>query len=253
MIQGQGDSTEFKERGLSAAFWVNLTIFQRGFGQAGRFRYFHFDLNAGGGFNEQAGCIGSPLAFLQATRSANCERFFAGFVDIDKAKVRSLLARPELQRPDCFMFHGDNRGFIGQIPDLIRAYGENPRQAIGTVLSDPNGIEVPLEELAWLSGECPKLDLVINWNSTSVKRTMGVFGRGTRLTDALPVLRKKHWLIRMPLTIHQFTLLIGRNIPTGEHRRLGLYHLNSPPGVSILNRCSYTAEERKGGSQPPLF
>src|SRR4051794_6085264 len=67
-VQGQGDANEFNEQGLSAAFWVNLTIFQKKIAPiSDRFHYHHFDPNSGCGFNEQSKCIGSPLAFLRAT------------------------------------------------------------------------------------------------------------------------------------------------------------------------------------------
>lgn len=65
--QGQSAfATEIKQRGLMAAFAINLAIFQRQYGNNPRARYLHVDLNAGSGFNDKVGCIGSPLAFLAA-------------------------------------------------------------------------------------------------------------------------------------------------------------------------------------------
>lgn len=51
--QGQSAiATEGKQRGLMAAFAVNLGIFQRKHGSNPRAKYLHVDLNSGSGFND---------------------------------------------------------------------------------------------------------------------------------------------------------------------------------------------------------
>lgn len=253
LAQGQGPSTEFKERGLQAAFTINLRIYQAKFGAMRRYRYFHFDLNSGSGINETVGCIGSPLAFLSAVQDTGCERFFAGFCDLDSHKLTTLLNRPELQREECVGFNGDNTELPYAIPDLIQAYGENPLHAAGMVLADPNGADIPLDSLAWLSKNCPKLDFVINWNSARAKghRANPVYGGDhyPTLDIALRRLNKQHWLIRQPMSAHQFTLLIGRNVKIGDHRSLGFYHLDSPLGQAIFQRCNFTRTELQAQQQ----
>lgn len=235
--QGQSDSTEAKERGLSAAFAVNLKIFKARFGDIPRFRYFHFDLNSGCGHNEIAHCIGSPLAFLQAAELVGVERFFAGFVDNKKDVITKLIALPELQDERCFAFHGDNSEFIDAIPDIISATGESPEFAFGTVLCDPNGAEIPVAKLAVLSRICKTLDIFVNWNSAGYKRQEG---RKGNLLDAIETVDKKHWVIRDVIGRHQWTLLLGRNYPVGDHKALGFYHLQSPKGQEILRKCHHT-------------
>lgn len=246
--QGQGISTEFKERGLQAAFTINLRIFQNRFG-GDKYPYFHFDLNCGTGWNDESNCIGSPLAFLQATQNTGCNRFFAGFCDIDDNKLKLLFSRPELQNKNCWSFHGDNSELPYAIPGIIRSQGDNPKMAIGMVLVDPNGYNIPLEPLVWLSKECPKLDVVINWNSTAAKRNRyNPISGGDHvptLEQVIENLNKKYWLIRKPMTAHQFTLLIGRNFSTGDHKSLGFYHLNSMLGQDIFAQCNFTREQLK--------
>lgn len=249
LTQGQGVSTEFKERGLQAAFTINLRIFQAKFGSS-PFNYFHFDLNSGNGMNEEVGCIGSPLAFLKAVEETGVQRFFAGFCDMDAGKLALLFSRPELQRNDCWAFNGDNSEFPYSIPDIIRNYGENPSKAIGMVLSDPNGPNVPLEALEFLAKESPRLDIVINWNSARAKghRLNPVYGGDhyPTLGQVINRIKKNHWLIRQPLSSHQFTLLIGRqDLRTGNHRTLGFYHLDSPQGQAIFAQCNFTREQLK--------
>lgn len=139
----------------------------------------------------------------------------------------------------CFLFHGDNASLIDAIPDIIDNI-DRPEKAMGMILSDPNGAGIPLDPLARLSNKCPKLDLVLNWNSTQFKRNRGAFGddRPT-MRDALDMLNKKHWLIRQPMGRWQWTLLIGRNERIGEHPALGFYHLESPKGQDIFRRCNF--------------
>lgn len=237
--QGQSDATEFKERGLEAAFAINLKIFKstiaRKFGD--RFPYWHFDLNCGCGINDKIGCIGSPLAFLRAVESAGLSRYFAGFCDINQDHLSSLMAREALINNDqCFAFHGRNASLVESIPDIIRSV-ERPERAVGMVLSDPNGFEVPLDELADLSRKCPGIDIAIHWNTRIRRLYRGHGWEFVDIDEAIAMLNKSHWLIREPRGNHQWTVLIGRNIKTGDHKTLGYYHLDSPKGADIMDRC----------------
>lgn len=242
--QGQSDTTEFKQRGLQAAFEVNLRVFGNGFERKGYpFTYFHFDLNCGSGLNEQFSCIGSPLAFVQAAERTGVESYFAGFCDINPQHLGELMGRDSITgNTRCFTFHGSNASLIEAIPEIIRARGENPKHALGMVLSDPNGSDVPLDQMEWLASECPKLDFVVNWNSTQFKRDRGAFG-DTRptLTSALDRLNKRHWLIRKPAGVWQWTLLIGRNMRIGGQPSLGFYPLDSEIGQDIYDTCGFKA------------
>lgn len=251
--QGQGICTGDKERGLGHAFAVNLRVFTGRFNEW-NYPYFHFDLNSGGGWNYEANCIGSPLAFLQQANNHACEKFFAGFCDIDKKAVIELLRRPEIANDDrCHVFHGDNKGLIESIPQLIKAYGDKPDKAIGMVLSDPNGAGIPVDELEWLSYSCPKIDLVLHWNSTQFKRNRGAFGddRPT-MKSALDRLNKRYWLIRKPLGRWQWTLLVGRNIACGGSRALGFYPLASREGQEFFNTCNFKPDERPEDQYIPV-
>lgn len=240
-VQGQGMSTEFKERGLQAAFKINLNVFNGLNEKYGcPWTYFHFDLNCGSGINEEIGCIGSPLAFLRATKETGCQKYFAGFCDTNQQALSKLIKQDEITNDqNCFLFHGDNASLISAIPEIIRKY-DHPQKAMGMVLSDPNGASIPIDELAWMSNECPRIDLVLNWNSTQFKRNRGAFGddRPT-LSDAINKMNKRFWLIRQPMGRWQWTLLIGRNMQISEYPSLGFYHLNSSRGQEIFRRCNY--------------
>lgn len=157
------------------------------------------------------------------------------------------------QNQNCFLFHGDNASLVPAIPNIISHY-DCPEKAMGMVLSDPNGANIPLDALALLTLTCPRLDVVLNWNSTQFKRNRGVFGddRPT-MKEALDRLDKAHWLIRQPIGRWQWTLLIGRNIKIGEHPALGFYHLDSPKGQAIFNRCNYVKGDAPDGFQDDLW
>jgi|GEM_PF-3074380 len=245
MKQGQSAVTEEKERGLQAAFTINLRIF-KGKRFHKRFRYWHFDLNCGCGTNEDFGCIGSPVAFVRAARfDVGVDRFFAGFCDVDEISIAKLSKHEEIEGdPRIFMFHGDNASMVEAIPDIISAK-EKPEHAIGTVLSDPNNSDVPLEQMSKLSRICPKMDFIVNWNSIFIKRARGHYWgkRYVSLEDAVKKLNKKHWIIRKPLGPSQFTLLIGRNIKVGDHRKMNFFNLDSDTGTRHFNKCNFTNDE----------
>lgn len=244
-IGGQGQSavaTELKQRGLGYAFKVNATVFQKYKTWA---RYFHFDLNAGSGFNDEAGCIGSPLTFLAVMRQCGIHKYHAGFCELNDDRAKALLRRSELDDM-CYVHHGDNRELVYAIPEIISHYGESPQYAIGSVLCDPNGTNIPIDELAWLSGECTKMDLIIHWNSTSSKRQRnGIKPDERSLEQVIAELGKRHWLIREPSAMHQFTLLVGRNMRAGDYKSLGFHHLDSAKGMDLLNKCDLTRDQYK--------
>jgi three-Cys-motif partner protein len=252
-LQGQSeDATEIKQRGLSFAFRVGLAVVQKH-----RYPYFHFDLHAGSGYNIEADCIGSPLAFLSEVRRANCENYFAGFCDKDKSQVKTLLSRPELDHERCRIFHGDNAEFVRMIPAIITHNNDRIFYATGSVLSDPNGADVPIDELSWLARTCPRIDTILHWNSTIIKRLRnGIKPTQISLKDAIRQIGKTHWLIREPAGIHQFTMLIGRSYRFNDWPAMGFYHLDSAKGQDILQRCDSSKrgiERLQSQAQRALF
>lgn len=237
--QGQSDSTEFKERGLEAAFAINMKIFKSTIASrfGDRFPYWHFDLNCGCGINEKIGCIGSPLAFLRAAETAEIPRYFAGFCDINEGHLGALMNRDAIKdNRQCFLFHGRNAALVESIPDIIGKI-ERPGRAVGMVLSDPDGYEVPIDELAELSKQCPGIDIAIHWNTRIRRLYRGHGWEFIDIDEAKGMMNKKHWLIREPRGAWHWTVLIGRNIATGDHRALGYFHLDSPKGQDIMRSC----------------
>lgn len=240
--QGQSAiATEGKQRGLMAAFAVNLGIFQRKHGSNPRAKYLHVDLNSGSGFNEQVKCIGSPLAFLAAAHAKEVARFHAVFCDQNESYVRSLMARPEVASEDrAYVVCGDNAAYCSAIPHVAEMIGERREYVIGSVLCDPNGTDIPVDELATLAGQCPRMDIMLNLAATGFKRNKHL---DVRVNDIVRAIPKKHWLIREPVGQWQWTMLIGRNVEVGDHRALGFHHLESKKGGELMELVSYTSAE----------
>jgi hypothetical protein len=229
-------------RGLGAAFYINLRIAQR----LAFAPYFHFDLNAGCGINAIANSIGSPLAFMRAVADAGHGRAVPHFVDRDGDALRTLMARAEMHNANALFFHGDNASFIDLIPALIEWRGERPAYALGSVLCDPNGADIPFDALAALFARCPRLDVIVNWAAATHKRVRchpHLSHDGPRIDDLPRLFGKRHWLVRQPSSPYQFTLLIGRNVETDGYAPLGFYKRTSAIGEAIVARCDLTRSE----------
>lgn len=248
-IQGQSFlATEEKERGLFSTFQSNLSIFHRlkMRYRKSNFRYFHFDLNSGNGWNDDVGCIGSPIAFVNAALSTNVDCFYAGFCDNNPKAINQLRERVEIATDErCACFCENNSQFIHRIPSIIEDHGEKPDKVIGMILCDPNGTDIPIDGLKELSNILPKMDIAIHWNSAQFKRDRCTFGvNRPTLEKALSSIKKENWLIRKYIGHYQWTMLIGRNYNI-NNKLDGFYPLNSPSGQSIFARCNYTNNELK--------
>lgn len=249
LTQGQSSVvTEAKERGLSLTFKNNLWVFRRLKSRYARskFKYFHFDLNCGSGFNEEVGCIGSPIAFVDSASEVGVDAYYAAFCDNDKNAISVLNNNVKIAMDErCHVFSEDNSCFVSKIRNIIIENGENPDKVIGMVLSDPNGTNVPIDALTELSITVPRLDIAIHWNAAGFKRSRGRFGVDKPTLElALSRIKKDCWIIRKPIGIWQWTLLIGRNYNSSEKLE-DFYDLSSPSGQSIFAKCNYTADEFK--------
>ena len=240
--QGQSDLvTERKQRGLAYAFELSAAVIRKNASWAKP--YLHFDINAGNGYNERAGCVGSPVTFMQVF--GGLQHFRATFIDNDAEQLSTLRKRALIQYdPRCNLHHGDNAEFLRSLQ--INGYWQ-----FGTILSDPNGSDLPIEELIYLSRRFQKIDHIYHWNSTITKRLRyGIKPSQIVLADIPRLIRKKFWLIREPVGPHQFAMLIGRNYRGNDWRSGGFYHIDSPEGEAIMDRCSRSNKEREADLQP---
>lgn len=252
--QGQSRITEDKERGFAGIFGMQLRIacamFRnvsaklRAKGMDVGINYFHFDLHAGSGYNHEIGVPGSPLVFLNVAQKYDVP-YLLFCSEIDDGAVAEL-AKRLAPYDKAFLCPGDNAELVLAIPEIIKEYGERPAHARGTILLDPNnqrGDGLPWDELEEITMACPKLDVMVNFPGTAMKR----IGRRHRdyvsLEDLPDILHKEHWLIRETLGVHQFTTVIGRNYKTGDYKKLCFYDWESPEGMQILRKVVKTRAE----------
>jgi len=235
---GQGQSelvTEEKQRGLQFAFIINTAVIRKTSKWNDK-PYQHFDLNAGNGYNDKAKCVGSPVTFMLLFR--DIPNFRATFIDCDKAQIEVLAKREIMQDARCSMHHGDNAEFL-------RNLRINGNWQFGSILSDPNGTDVPFDELQDASERYPQIDQIFHWNSNITKRLKyGIKPNAIMLSDVPKLITKSAWLIRKPLGRHQFAMLIGRNYRGKEWVKGGFYYLDSEMGEKIMDECCRSTKDR---------
>jgi len=257
--QGQGDSTPWKVDGFATVFHVSLDI-----GNAEKLRkwaFWHLDLNAGCGWNDKAGCEGSPISFLRVASQFK-RPIRAYFCDKRQEACDALAGRiPPLSLPGTIFTNVvccDNAALLGEIAKQIRRC-ENPEYAIGQVLCDPNGFnDMPLDALAAFAAEFPRIDVIIHLNISLFARMRGCkkseqyakgFGSKPEPEDVLRRLGRKWWSIRrIPsrkgMKGERFTTAVGTSFKNRSRRIMDFVDLESDEGQSIVKQLK--SEDPKG-------
>jgi hypothetical protein len=262
MLQGQGGGTLDKERRIGSAESIGMTIANGLANRSGwrqKLPYFHLDLNAGSGWNEIAGCPGSPVVFLElAQQQLTAMPLYAWFCDINGAAIdkleRWLLRYGHLPQPGISLLCEDNRTAIQRFAEQIRRR-DRPEYALGSLLCDPNawfyrakdGNGVPVKEVIEFAHEFPKIDIIFNGNyrfyaqARGAQEKLGQSFAGLLSPEQICArLNRRHWLVSRQVLggPNRFWLAIGRNVPTGDHRKLGLVHRDSAEGRAIMSIVS---------------
>jgi hypothetical protein len=247
--QGQGKTTELKERYIKLAVAVNSKITGHPSKFIARFPYWHFDMHAGSGWNDRVNCVGTPLAFLDEITKFPKE-YRAFFCDNNSDSINKLNARPQIASSShAYVFCGENREVLPIFAEAIRR-NDTPRFANGTIVVDPNGYlspdTVPLDLLALFCREFERIDLLMHLNVRTlalerqhIQKAIKGKWREHRLLelDEFPAFfSRRHWLIseRLQGRGHRFVMMFGRNIRLGDHPTMGIYHLDSFDGQRIV-------------------
>lgn len=218
--------------------------------------YFHFDLNAGCGFNEIAGCIGSPLAFREAAVKAGMPNALCFCCELDTDAAIELQRRTELDRYT-FATQGRNQDFIEMIPEIIRQHGQDPSTAFGSILVDPNDHRrdaIPYDGLRLLAQECPRIDVLFHFPQLAMKRVTFAVAKGTLgewaaedcfdVDDLPQVIGKRHLWIKQTPDLGNFAIVVGRNTDNvNDDRRTGLARWDSERGLWYRERCKMKVED----------
>lgn len=200
--------------------------------------------------------MGTPLVFMEAVARTKFDNYHAYFVDQRSEATAMLAARPEIEgRAEVRVITEDNFTFCERIPSLIQETGlPDPRAAFGTVLLDPNGpVAVPWEALSSVFDRCKKLDCILNFPGTGVKRLGSNHESRISLDEVPTLLHKKHWLIRQPTARWQWTLVIGRNTKLGDWKKQKFYYWDSKEGLEIRSYVTQTLPEYQRSRQGDMF
>ena len=188
-MQGQSIDTPHKLRGIDAAMRVQCRLAQTVFGKM-KFApcYFHFDLFAGSGVNDQIEQCrpleGSPLIANDVLSNSGI-KFLLFAIEHDRGRIAKLVARVK-QFTNVYPIEADNADIMPIIPRIIEHHGENPSKAIGSVLIDPNKIsDVNWNAIGSMLQQCSRLDVIFNFPGCSEKRKKYA-GLGFIPIDALP-------------------------------------------------------------------
>lgn len=253
MRQGQGRHTVNKIAGFEAFFTQNMAVVKHAIRSSD---YFHFDLNAGCGFNEIAGCIGSPLAFRAAAIKAGMPEAFCFCCELDAGAAVQLQRRTEAEART-FVTIGRNQDFVEQIPDIIQQYGSDPRTAFGSILVDPNDHRrdaIPYDGLRRIAHECPRLDVLFHFPQLAIKRIVAGVAKGTcpesaasdcfDVDDLPDVIGKRHLWIKQTPDLGNFAIVVGRNTDNvNDDRKTGLARWDSERGLWYRERCKMKVED----------
>jgi hypothetical protein len=252
-VQGQSIATIDKERRIGAALSVSMRIARARF--AGKFRYYHFDANAGSGWNEKVEVEGSPIVFLRLMRTylegMKAAPFFCDINEEAMTKLRGRVLSLGNLPSTPFLILGDNEEGMEVFMECLRTSGENPEHIVGSVLVDPNGcfyrsaegIGAPVKVLPKLCDEFPKIDVVLNINCRQhvLQKSHGWV---PPLIDTLLSL-KPYWLVsykRVGKSNQGFLLAVGRSIRANDHTSLNFFHLDSDDGRYVIEQ----AEDHRG-------
>lgn len=249
-VQGQSRATTDKQRCIGSALSIGIKIASAGARKRSwsRFNFWHFDANAGSGWNDTVNVPGSPLVFhamadehlSHLTRAA----FFCDKNETALERLQSRLAANRSHLESSFLIPGDNEEALEVFGDRI-ANVESPQHAIGCVIIDPNGywyrdksgIGAPTRITRLFAQAFPKIDLVLNLNTRFYKMARS-HAWGSDIPsprEVLASLHKQHWLVRRTqVGGDEFMLAVGRNTPTGDHRAIGMHRLESAEGQHIL-------------------
>lgn len=241
---GQSEATIDKERRLGSALTIGMRVAAAKFSRHG-FRYFHFDANAGSGWNDLFDVPGSPAVFWSlASQYLADMRTYGFFAELDHDRAQQLVAAaPENYAKNTFIFARDNEQVLEVFIEFIRQSGERPEFAVGSIICDPNGWlyrnarghGAPIMGLRRLSIVCPRIDIILNLNARTYRLQKASGHHVDSPRAVLQSLNKLHWLVsRTHRGRDEFLLAVGRNFPTGPHAALGMHPLDSDQGRHVL-------------------
>jgi hypothetical protein len=247
-LQGQSVATIDKERRIGSALTIGMKIASAKHANRG-FSFWHYDANSGSGWNDEFDVPGSPMVFWQAARASlvglTPKPFFCDFNPLAMSALQARLKGDRDAWNQSCLLPGDNEEGFEVFAECIRRSPERNHLAIGSVLVDPNGYfyrgangaGAPVRSLQWFCPEFPRIDIIVNLNirvyNLQASHTSHVVEPPRQVLSSLG---KEHWVIGKSYKGQsRFVIAIGRNVRTEDHKRLGLYDIDSEIGQLILD------------------
>jgi hypothetical protein len=255
--QGQSVATLDKARRVSSAISVSLRIANcwakrtawRDFG------YWHFDANAGSGWNDRFDVPGSPVIFhAVADHYLKTLGRRAFFCESNKDAMLALMGRigeNSAHLAKTIFVPTDNDTGLRAFADAIRDH-DKPEYALGSVIIDPNSYwdrcldgssQVPFEAAFPFFDEFRRIDVTLNLNLTAYWRMRSpgnaqVMRRSFIAPhDLLKKFSKKFWYVGLTGTSNgtRFLLAVGTNFPAKFHPNL--HDIGSAVGRAVMNKA----------------
>jgi hypothetical protein len=199
--------------------------------QAGN-QILYFDLNAGHGIGHKIPIVGSPV--IAAMTLKEFELPHLGFVcEVYHPNVLTL-TRALMAYSDFQVVQGDNRNALIKYLPKANQSGFH----YGLVYADPNNYPISefnfLKDFGLIQG-CSRLDVLISFSATTIKRTDNAHADKHNLSKYLQGANKKKWYIRKLMDgHHHWSFLFGTNWRQFPDYFCDFYTLNSPEGQEIL-------------------
>lgn len=257
--QGQGQFTPSKEYGLGRILAQQLSIIGNiKTGPKNKDKpkvrdavVIYVDMNAGSGYNFKAGCVGSPLIFMEAAARHTYKKALF-FIEKNDSNVHKLVSQLNLltesewgcccseilpglrfldpeeendgarewcgytpdEKNDILVTHGDNKEVLPRIIGSLK--GQSP---YGLIYNDPNGR--PDFEVLQQVSRLPQtfcVDIMIHisgtlYNFPRVVHSKKFPDKWRKISGHIARINKKEWIVRefQPGDSQHWTFLIGTN------------------------------------------
>lgn len=120
------------------------------------------------------------------------------------------------------------------------------RYRFGMLYLDENGKVPPIGYLQAIAGVLPRIDLVIQLATTTIKRRLhsAVDPWPYSLAEVIDMIGKDYWIVREPFGKHNWSFLVGTNWDSfPELRSQGFRRTNTPDGQELLRYLDQTRRE----------
>ena len=262
---GQSGATPWKALGLQTAIQGIIKNARYVLDRAPGYATFHcFDMFSGTGLNNYGDGSAVILANSIACEYQGIGKRKVNMVFVEKSKNNYEQLLINTKNIEANKIKADCTNIIYEIPSIIKdKYLENNKYAVGVIILDPNGLlnQKQWDALKFVATECPRIDIILNWNISAFHRCRGVVAikdfekfDHMRMTDFIKYMNKKYSYVRNHSNADHtsWTILVLSNIPIGGIKEAGFNSVRTKDGKKTIQ----FSDADKGFRNPiqlPLF